>query len=45
MVLHEVSEADAARLRAIWNYWVKESEEESGEAEGDGLHPDHLVAQ
>ena len=45
LALQEVSEADAARLRAIWNYWEEESEEESGEAEGDGLHPDHLVAQ
>ena len=45
LALQEVSEADAARLRAIWNYWEEESEEESGEAEGDGLHPYHLVAQ
>ena len=45
MTLQDASEADAQRLRAIWNYWeetVEEVADVSSVAE-DSLHPDHRV--
>ena len=42
LTLQEDSEADAQRLRSIWNYWEAALEEDAGIAE-DALHPDHRV--
>ena len=42
LMLQEVAEADAQRLRSIWNYW-EDAVEERCEFEPDELHPDHRV--
>ena len=47
LVLQEVRESDAARMRAIWLYW--EQDETTGAADAadaapeDELHPDHRI--
>ena len=43
LVLHEVSEADAARLRSIWAYWEDSAtieEEGAGTETAEDFHPD-----
>ena len=44
LALQEVSEAEAKRLRAIWQYW-DEDKEEIVEVADDLLHPDHSIPQ
>ena len=44
LALHDVLEAEAKRLRAIWEYW-EEDTEEIVEVADDQLHPDHLIPQ
>ena len=47
LVLQEVKEADAARLRAIWLYWEQDETTVAADAEDaaleDELHPDHRI--
>ena len=44
LALQAVSDAEAKRLRSIWEYW-EEDTDESGEAveAEEQLHPDHLI--
>ena len=44
LALQDVSEAEAKRLRAIWQYW-EEDKEEIVEVAEDELHPDHVIPQ
>ena len=43
LILKAVNDSDAARLRAIWEYWEQDDAEESGGVDDDQFHPDHLV--
>ena len=43
LALHAVSDAEAKRLRSIWEYW-EEDTDESGEVAEEQLHPDHLIS-
>ena len=43
LTLREVSDAEAKRLRSIWEYW-EEDQEESVEVAEEQLHPDHFIA-
>ena len=47
LVLQEVKEADAARLRAMWLYWEHDETTGAADAEDaapeDELHPDHRI--
>ena len=43
LALQDVSEAEAKRLRAIWEHWEQDDAEESGEVIDEQLHPDHLI--
>ena len=47
LVFHEVKEADAARLRAIWMYWEQDESTDAADAADaapeDELHPDHRI--
>ena len=46
LILTDVRESDAARLRAIWDYWQHdETEEGGGDIIDDQFHPDHLAPQ
>jgi len=42
--LQAVSDADARRLRSIWEYWEEDADEAVDLAD-DQLHPDHLIPQ
>ena len=44
LALHAVSDAEAKRLRSIWEYWEEDSDE-SGEVAEEQLHPDHFIPQ
>ena len=44
LALQDVSEAEAKRLRAIWQYW-EEDKEENVELTEEQLHPDHFIPQ
>ena len=44
LALQDVADAEAKRLRAIWQYWEEDTEESVDVAE-DHLHPDHLIPQ
>ncbi len=44
LALQEVSEAEAKRLRTIWEYWQDDNADEPGEETDEQLHPDHLIA-
>ena len=44
LVLQDVSDAEAKRLRVIWQYW-EEDKEEIVEVTEDELHPDHVIPQ
>ena len=43
LTLQDVSQADAQRLRSIWNYWEEAVDEDAGDVAEDALHPDHRV--
>ena len=46
LVLQEVKEADAARLRAMWLYWEQDDTSGADAADvalEDELHPDHRI--
>ena len=46
LVLQEVKEADAARLRAMWLYWEQDDSTGNDAADvapEDELHPDHRI--
>ena len=43
LTLQDVSQADAQRLRSIWNYWEEAVDEDAGGVAEDALHPDHRV--
>ena len=43
LTLKDVSESDAVRLRAIWEYWEQDDAEESGGVDDDHFHPYHMV--
>ena len=45
LILKDVNESDAVRLRAIWEYWEQDDAEESGGVDDDLHHPDHLIPQ
>ena len=44
LAVQEVSEAEARRLRSIWEKW-EEDTEEAVDPTDDHLHPDHLIPQ
>ena len=44
LIIQEVSDAEAKRLRSIWEYG-EEDAEESEEPVAGQLHPDHLIPQ
>ena len=44
VALQEISEAEAKRLRTIWEYWQDDNADEPGEETDEQLHPDHLIA-
>ena len=44
LALQEVSEAEAKRLRTIWEYWEEDNADAPGDEMDEELHPDHRIS-